>query len=148
MSVRKELQNQHSELVPKLMELFHKDWTQVEQAETVLVQIGIIACVKFCHSWETIRWASQQRHWVYHFHEIEVSSKKPIFRNEAPRIILTSYSSMNDRSTPRVWSQNQPRTFPSYSICDHYGWNYLGKGCSKIKKTLIRDVLKQMIGEK
>ena len=45
MSVKKEWQNQHSEFVPKLMELFHKDWPQVEQEEAVLVQIGIIACV-------------------------------------------------------------------------------------------------------
>ena len=45
MSVKKEWQNQHSEFVPKLMELFHKDWPQVEQEGAVLVQIGIIACV-------------------------------------------------------------------------------------------------------
>ena len=45
MSVKKEWHNQHFEFVPKLMEMFHKDWPQVEQEGAVLERIGIIAFV-------------------------------------------------------------------------------------------------------
>ena len=44
-SVKKDWQNQISEFVLKLLELFHKGLPQLEQKRGVLVQIGITACV-------------------------------------------------------------------------------------------------------